>query len=252
MHEMQENKYVSIHGEGKMFITTKAVYDIETGKCLECEGYEYDGPIAECKGESTAQSQLDLQNQLAAQQQAAENQRLNSVSAAVSPYLSGNVGYTADQLAAMNSQALDQNAQRYNQAGTATRSNLLARGDTGQTPLSGRGVSDIATLQSGKASDLSNSLRQVTLNNANQALTNQQNAVNALNGQAQTLAGNVSNYNSGAQSALGSYVTAANAPGFFQSLGTSLAGGLGGAVGKGIAGGAGTAASSLGSGSWGW
>lgn len=223
-----------------------------TGETIEEDFYEYDGPVAECKGESTAQSQLDLQNQLAAQQQTAENQRLNSVSAAVSPYLSGNVGYTADQLAAMNSQALDQNAQRYNQAGTATRSNLLARGDTGQTPLSGRGVSDIATLQSGKASDLSNSLRQVTLNNANQALTNQQNAVNALNGQAQTLAGNVSNYNSGAQSALGSYVTAANAPGFMQSLGTSLAGGIGKSIGTGLTGGLGTAVSSLGSGQWGW
>lgn len=223
-----------------------------TGEILEEDSYEYTGPIAECKGESTAQTQLNLQNQLAAQQQAAENQRLNTVSAAVSPYLSGNVGYTADQLAAMNSQALDQNAQRYNQAGAATRSNLLARGDSGQTPLSGRGVSDIATLQSGKASDLSNSLRQVTLNNANQALTNQQNAVNALNGQAQTLSGNVSNYNSGAQSALGSYVTAANAPGFFQSLGTSLAGGVGKGLGAGISGGVGTALSGLGSGNWGF
>lgn len=40
-----------------MFITTNATFDIETGACLEREGYEYTGPLALCdrSAHSTAQ-----------------------------------------------------------------------------------------------------------------------------------------------------------------------------------------------------
>ena len=31
-----------------MRVTTRAVYDIETGECLERDSYEYEGPIASC------------------------------------------------------------------------------------------------------------------------------------------------------------------------------------------------------------
>lgn len=54
-----------------MRITTKAVYDIESGKLLDWEGYEYSGPLEMCGGgpsseqNAAAKSQANLTNQLA-------------------------------------------------------------------------------------------------------------------------------------------------------------------------------------------
>src|SRR3989304_8869283 len=62
-----------------MRITTKAVYDSETGTLVAWEGYEWVGPAAHCKSKEQKEQQkinLDLAQQQSAQsRQAAETQR---------------------------------------------------------------------------------------------------------------------------------------------------------------------------------
>jgi hypothetical protein len=199
----------------------------------------------------TAKSQMNTQDQLQSQQQAQENQLLQQNSAALSPYLSGNVGFTAPQLSAMNSQALDQNALRYNQAAQQTNATVAARGENGMSPMSGVAQGQYGSLNASKASDLADALRTVTLNNAQQGLTNQTNAASILSGNAQTLAGNVGTYGSGASNALSNYTQAAQNS-FSAQFAKGFGSGLGSGAGAAATGGAGTVASHAGSGEYGW
>lgn len=201
--------------------------------------------------DSTQKQQLSDQNAAQAAAQAAQTATLKQVNDSVSPYLSGNQGFTPQQMAAMNSMAIDQNAQQYNGAGNQLRASLQARGDNGQTPISGTGVSGIAGLLSGKASDLANSLRTNTLNNAQQGLTNQFNANAILAGTAQTQAGNVNTYGAGANNSLNNVTQAQSNSGLNKFLG-GLGSGLGSGISAGLTGGLGTAASKVGSGNYGW
>jgi hypothetical protein len=201
--------------------------------------------------DSTQKQQLSEQNAAQTAAQTAQNATLSQVNNSLSPYLSGTQGFTPQQLAAMTSQNLDQNAQQYNAAGNALRQTLQARGENGQTSLSGTGVAGIAGLLSGKASDLANSMRTTTLNNAQQGLTNQFNANSILSGNAQTQAGNVATYGSGANNSLNAVTTAQSNSGINKFLG-GLGSGLGSGVAAGVTGGLGTAASTVGSGNFGW
>ena len=183
--------------------------------------------------DKTQQNQLALQNQLASQQLAKTNSTLDQVSSAVSPALSGNSGYSPQMLAALNSQALDQNAQRYNQATQQTNEQLAGRGESGTSPLSGVAASGYGNLQAAKAGDLSDALRTVTLNNAQQANTNKYNAAAILSGNAQTQAGTFANANSGAGSALNAVTTAQQSSfgnNFNKTFGSALGAGAGAAV----------------------
>lgn len=201
--------------------------------------------------DSSQKAQLSQQNAAQAAQQAQQNALIQGNTTALSPYLSGTKGFTPAQLAAMTSQDEDQNAQQYNAAGNQLRQQLLARGENGQTPLSGTGVAGIAGLLSGKASDLANSLRTTTLNNAQQGLANQFNAASVLSGNAQTLAGNVGTYGSGASNALGQLTQAQSNSGlnkFLGGLGSGLGGGISGLATGALGGGLGSALSGLGSG----
>lgn len=238
-----------------MKIYRKLTFDWD-GNVVEEDSYDYFGPVAEAKGSGTSSQsdQLKLQNQLQQQQLAQQNQYLGQVNSAVSPYLtSQGQGFTPAQLAAMNSQAIDQNASQYNSAGQQLRQALLARGESGQTPLSGTGVAGISGLLSGKASDLANALRTNTLNDAQQNLTNRFNAASVLSGNAGTLAGNVGVFGSGANSSL-SALTQKQIADMQNSFGARFASGLGAGLGSGISGlataglggGIGTALSSLG------
>lgn len=185
---------------------------------------------------SSQKSQLNSQNQLQQQSQNSENQLLQQNNTALSGYLTGNQGFTDAQKAALNSQALDQNALRYNQATQQTNQQLAARGEgQGNTPGSGVAATGYGNLQASKAGDLADSLRTVTLNDAQQGLTNKFNAASILSGNAQTYAGNVGTYGSGASNAL-SNLTQAQSNSFGSKFGQALGGGLGSAVSKGIAG----------------
>jgi hypothetical protein len=241
---------LSIEG-AKVKITTRAVWDIETGALLEEDSYEYYGPIELAKGDSTQKGQLNLQNTLQQQQLDKQNALTGQIQSSLAPYLTGNQGFTPQQLAAMNSMAIDTNASQYNSAGNQLRQQLAARGENGQTPLSGTGVAGIAGLLSGKASDLSNALRTNTLNNAQQALANQFNANSILSGTAQTYAGNVGTFGSGASNALNNVTQAQANSGLNKFLG-GLGSGLGSGLSAGATGGLGSVLSGIGSGNFGW
>lgn len=208
---------------------------------------------------SSQTAQLNSENALQQQQQASENALLQQNNTALSPYLSGNQGFTPSQLAAMNSQALDQNALQYNGATQAANSQLAARGEgQGNTPTSGVQAGVYGNLQAQKAGNLSNSLQTVTLNNAQQALANQFNAASVLSGNAQTYAGNVGTYGQGASSALGNLTQAQGntwQSQFGKALGTAAGGaaaGFGAGAANSAVGGLGTAVSKIGSGNFGW
>jgi hypothetical protein len=196
--------------------------------------------------DSTQKNQLNLQNQLQAQQQAKQDALLQQNQTALSPYLSGNIGYTPAQLASLNTSVLSQNAQKYNAAAQQTNAQLAARGENGQTPLSGVAATGYGNLNAARASDLSSGLNTVVQNNAQQALANQFNAASVLSGNAQTYAGNVGTYGSGASNALNN-VTQAQSNGFLNNFAKSLGSGFG-AVGTALTGGAaGSGLSSAGS-----
>lgn len=207
---------------------------------------------------SSQQSQLNTQNQMQQQQQNSENQLLQQNNTALSPYLTGNQGFTPQQMAALNSQALDQNALKYNQATQATNSELAARGENGQTPGSGVAATGYGNLQAAKAGDLADSLRTVTLDNAQQGLANKFNAASVLSGNAQTYGQNVGTYGSGASNALGDLTQAQGntwQSQFGKALGSAAGGaaaGFGGGLANAGVGQLGTAVSKIGSGNWGW
>ena len=79
--------------------------------------------------------------------------------------------------------------------------------------------------------DLANSLRTNTLNDAQQGLANKFNAASILSGNAQTYAGNVGTYGSGAANALNN-VTSAQSNSFLNQFGKGLGSGLGGGLGS--------------------
>lgn len=178
------------------------------------------------------QQQLNTNNQLQSQAQTSQNQLLQQNNTALSPYLTGNQGFTPQQMAALNSQALDQNALQFNGATQQANAQLAARGEgLGNTPGSGVQATGYGNLQAAKAGDLADSLRTVTLNNAQQGLANQFNAASVLSGNAQTYAGNVGTYGSGANNSLNALTQAQS-----QSFGNTFAKGLGGALGGAAAG----------------
>jgi len=243
-----------------MKVITRISWDWD-GNVVEEDSYEYFGPVSEAKGSGTQKqdNQLALQNSLQQNQLNQQNQYLGKVSDSLSPYLTGaGQGFTPAQLAAMNSQAIDQNSSQYNAAGNQVRQALLARGDYGNGPLSGTGVAGISGLLSGKAGDLANALRTNTLNDAQQNLTNRFNAASVLSGNANTLAGNVGTFGSGANSALGALTQKQIADAqnsFMANLSRGLGSGIGQAAGgfatAGLGGGLGSALSKVGKLGWG-
>lgn len=199
---------------------------------------------------SDQKGQLQTQNQLQQQQQNSQNQLLQQNNASFSPYLTGNQGFTPQQLAGLNSQALDQNALRYNQATQQTNAQLAARGENGQTPASGVAATGYGNLQAARAGDLADSLRTVSLNNAQQGLANQFNAGALLSGNAQTYGQNVGTYGSGANNSLNA-LTSAQANTWQSQFGKALGQAAGGAAGAFTGGFGASAAGQLGK-SLGW
>lgn len=203
-------------------------------------------------GSGTSKEQLAQQNAL--QQQAFDlmKQAQSTVSSAVSPYLSGNVGFDPQQLALLKSQFLNSNAQNYQTAGQNVRTALLRSGSADSSaPVGGDYVRGIAGLQGGLASSTSSGLANIDLQNLTQALNNKFNAASLINGQAAQLTSPISTFGSGANNALSNYVQSQqNTFGnmLFKNFGSALGSGLG----AGVVGGLGSEASTLGSGNFGW
>jgi hypothetical protein len=196
-------------------------------------------------GAGTAKTQLNQQNDLQNQAFKSQMDTLNSLKSNLSGYLSGNQGFTPQQMSTMTSQALNQNSEKYAQAGNQVRAALGARGISGsQTPGGGATAGTLAGLYGAKASDQSNAINTINLQNSQQALNNQFNAAGVLSGNAQTMGQNVGVFGSGANNALGQYVQASN-NGFLGNFSRGLGAGLGGAAGAMATGGAGYGLSSL-------
>ncbi len=210
-------------------------------------------PVSGGKGAGKADAQR--QQELAMQQKAfdAQQARLTQLQNAFQPYTQGaGQGFAPDQLAAMQSQILNQNSSQFNSAGAGVRSALLARGGSGgNQPVGGDYTRGIAGLMGAQAQDRSQNLNSLRIANAQQALANRFNAGNLLSGNAATLTGTQGVAGAGASSALSDYIKAKNS-GFMQSFASGLGSGLGGGLGNGISGGIGTAASKVGSGNFGW
>lgn len=199
-------------------------------------------------GTGTSKDQLNEQNALQQKSFDAQMSTLNDLKGHLSGYLSGTQGFNPQQMSYMTTQALNQNSQKYNQAGNQVRSALGARGLSGsQTPGGGATAGTLAGLYGAKASDASNAVNTLNLQNSQQALNNQFNAASILSGNAQTMGQNNAVFGSGASNALGNYVQASN-QGFMNSFARGLGSGLGGVATGGLAGGLGSALSGMGSG----
>lgn len=193
------------------------------------EGYEYSGPVDECKGADTAKSQLDLQNQLQQQQLTQQKAIRDQIMGSVGKYLSGaGEGFDPQQLAIMQSQFLNQNSQNFNQAGGQVLSSLRARGVAGGDMAAGGDFTrGMEALQGARASSQSQGILGTNLANLQQALTNKFNAASVSAGQSAQLGSNIGTFGQGASSALSSYVTAANSSPFMNMLGSALGAGIG-------------------------
>lgn len=234
-----------------MKVWTCAVFDIESSRFLAGECYEYDGPVAELKGAGTADSQR--QAELGMQQKAfnAQMTQLNQLQTAMTPYLSGQIGYSPQQYASMQSQFLNQNAAQFQNAGQAVRQALLARGGgLGDMPVSGDYTRGISSLMGAAASSQAQGILGLQQANAQQALQNQLNAAGILSGGAQILGQTQGVAGSGASSALSSYIQAKN-QGLMQQFMSGLGGGLGSLATGGLSGIAGGITSALGGGGFG-
>ena len=226
-----------------MRINTRVVWDIETGTVVLRENAEYSGPIGLCKGQGTADKQRKVELQMQQDAFKAQQSQLADLKKAFSPYTTGaGQGFDPSMLAAMNTGALNTNAQQFQSAGQNVRSALLARGSGGgNLPVGGDYVRGISSLMGARGADLSSQLNAIRLQNASQAITNRFNAGNLLSGNAATLTGTQGVAGAGASSALQSYIQASNQPGFLSSFGSALGKGLGGGLAGGITGGVGSA-----------
>jgi hypothetical protein len=225
-------------------ITTSATYDMATGILLDWEGFEYEGPIAECKGEGTSKDQLNQQNALQKQAFDLMKGAQDKVSGSVGQYLTGNVGFDPEQLALLKSQFLNNIAKNYKTAGSNVRTALLRTGSA-SGPVGGDYTRGIAGLEGGLASDTSSGMANIDLQNLSQALTNKFNAASLINGQAAQMTSPIATFGSGASNALNQYVQASNS-GFGATFMRGLGSGLGQGIGSGISGGLGGVLSGLG------
>jgi hypothetical protein len=232
-----------------MRVWTRAVFDMETLQLVAGDWEEYDGPVAECKGANVAQQQQ--QQELAMQQKAYDTQaaQLQQLQTQLTPYLQGaGQGYDPQQMAGMQSQFLNQNAQQFQNAGQAVRAALLARGEgSGTAPVGGDYTRGISSLMGAAGASQAQGLLGLQQQSALQALQNKFNAAGVLSGNAQTLTGTQGVAGSGASSALNSYIQAKNS-GLMQNLMSGLGSGLGQGLGAMATGGLSTMLSGLGKG----
>jgi len=210
-----------------MKITTRATYDIATWTMLEWEGFDYDGPINECKGEGTSKDQLNRQNALVDQQLQQQKAIQDKIMGSVGKYLTGGgEGFDPAQLAAMTSAFLNNTAGQYQGARSNVVSDLASRGiGTGSAPGGGDIAREFSGLEGAAADTRSQGLLGINIQNLQQALSNRFNAASVASGQGAQLGNNIGVFQGGANNALNQYMQAANSgfgANFMRGLGGSL------------------------------
>jgi hypothetical protein len=233
-----------------MRINTKIVLDWDLN-VLERESYEYNGPVAKCKGSDSASTVRD--KEMAMQQQAFDSQQkqLTMLNTKLSPYLSGTNGFSPQAMSGMTSQFLNSNNSTYNQAGQQVREALGARGNTGANPVGGDYGKGLSTLLGARAGSQSQGILGLQTQNAMQGQSNMFNAANILSGNAATQTGTQAVSGNAMSNALNQYMTSMNS-GFGASFGKAFGSGLGTGMSAGVTGGIGTAMSNVGNGNYGW
>jgi hypothetical protein len=153
-----------------MFITTNAVFQIETGEQLQREGYDYEGPLELCCGGGPSQSQQDIASQQAAFFKtmqssfqttfAGQQNILAQLQSAWAPVLAagpGQYGFTAKEDAALRTMSTAGVAQNYKFASQAAGESMAATGGGNTFLPSGAQAqlkSDMASAAAGEQSNL--------------------------------------------------------------------------------------------------
>jgi hypothetical protein len=221
-----------------MRVITKAVYDIETLELLHSEGYEYSGPVALCKGDSTAKQaekqQLAFNTQLMSifQQQFGQQSKIfDYLKGKLQPMIDNPTGLSAEGLAAARTANTDQFSAAYQNAQRALNAKMAASGES--TLPSGVGAQLNEALLNAEAADKATGQNQITMQNEQLKQQNYWNAVNGLTGQQAQLnplgyAGSAT-AGSGTVANLSQAVTASSGPTFGAILGGVAGGALQGA-----------------------
>jgi len=197
-------------------------------------------------GTGTSKDQLKRQNDL--QQQAIDQQKAlrEQIMGSVGKYLTGaGEGFDPKQLAIMQAQFLDQNANAGKQAGQNVMGQLAARGGAGGAlPVGGDFARSLEGLQGHIATSQSQGILGTNLANLQQALNNRFNAASVASGQSAQLGNDIGIFGSGASNALNNYVQASQS-GFMNQFGKALGSGLGSAASSIATGGFGSGMSGI-------
>lgn len=181
-------------------------------------------------GTGTSKDQLALQNKQQADAIAQQKAIRDQVMGGIGKYLNGTIGYDPAALSAMRSQFLNQNTANFNQAGGQVMSQLAARGaGGGQLPVGGDFTRGLEMLQAARASNQSQGILGLNVQNAQQAINNQFNAANVAQGQGAQLGQNIGTFGQGANNSLNQYVQASNS-----GLLSKFVGGFGSGLGSGL------------------
>lgn len=204
---------------------------------LHEEGFDYDGPIAECKGDDTAKQSEQQQaafNQnlmnIFNQQLGKQNQMMDFIRGKLQPMIDNPTGYSDDALAAMRTGATEGIANQYADAQRAVQSKMATRGgDAAELPS---GVNDqiLSSLAGGQASDTANAQNSITMANENLKQQNYWAAINGLTGQEAMVnplgfAGAATS-GSNAVAGLSQAVTSSEQSGWLNALAGGVGGGL--------------------------
>lgn len=200
-----------------MRIYREIIIHIDTGEILSSNWYDYFGPMAEAKGGESkaaarsAEEQRKEQNRIMAEQLAMQRETMRGIAGGVDQFLSPEgVGFDAETLAALNSQALESVPAQFEDVRQQLMSSMLARGSGGGAlPVSGDYLRNLSQLHVGREGLKANLLRENLIKNALLKLQNRFSAANVKLGVGSQF--DPSTFVQGASSALGSRVSAAKA-----------------------------------------
>jgi hypothetical protein len=224
-----------------MRIVINPVLDMETLLWVSNDGeYEYTGPVALFKGDSTAKDAEVQQNQFDSQlmnifqqQYATQKSQLDYLTSKMQPMINNPTGYSDSDLTAMRTSATDTDSAAYQNAQKSLNATMAANGDTAALPSGVSGQLD-AALTNQEAAQKSSDQNAITVQNANLKQSNYWNAINTLNGvsASQNPLGYASSATSGtnAVASVGNTVNAANQSQLLGALG-GVASGVGSALG---------------------
>ena len=169
-----------------MQINTRLVVDIETGRVLERESYDYSGPVALCKHEeekALAKSQTDFYNTLKgmyATQFGKQSAIYAALEKAFTPLLAGTTGYTAAGEAALRTGATEDITGQFQSAARNIQERAFALG--GRELPSGALLAQLSGLELGRAQTEAGAQRSITMQNEALKQENMWKAANVLGG----------------------------------------------------------------------